>query len=104
MNIFPNERRGHPRVSWEVILQIHCHTGDLIQGRTVDISESGISAIVPLEMMVGQAVELRFELLERISVQAVVKNKRAFRYGFEFVLGHSERESIRRGCTALAFE
>jgi PilZ domain len=101
---FPNEQRGHARFALEVPLHIHCHTGELIQGRTVNVSESGISVIVPRDMLVGQAVELGF-LLDGglIAVQAMVKNKSAFRYGFEFVLGHEEREIITRGCNALAF-
>jgi hypothetical protein len=70
----------------------------------VDLSESGISAIIPLDMLVGQAVELGFLLDGKlIEVQAMVKNKSAFRYGFEFVLGHKEREIITRECKALAF-
>jgi PilZ domain len=70
----------------------------------VDISESGISAMIPVKMMVGQAVELGFQLPSgSISVPAVVKNKRASRYGLEFVPERHEREKIKRGCGALAF-
>ena len=58
----PNERRIAARFSLEVPLRIHCRTGDLVQGRTVDVSESGISAIVLHGIMVGQAVELGFQL------------------------------------------
>src|ERR1700732_4563475 len=86
----PNEARGHPRFALAVPLSIQCRTGERIQGRTVDVSESGMSAIISLDMLVGQAVELGF-LLDGgpIKVQAMVKNKSAFRYGFEFVLGHN---------------
>jgi hypothetical protein len=100
---FPNEQRGHLRFALEVPLRIRCRTGELLLGRTVEMSESGISAIVPLDMLVGQSVELGF-LLDggRIAVQATVKNKSAFRYGFEFVLCHQEREIITRGCKTLA--
>jgi hypothetical protein len=99
----PNEQRGHLRFVLEVPLRIRCRTGELISGRTVEVSQSGISAIVPLDILVGQAVELGF-LLDGglIAVQALVKNKSAFRYGFEFVLGNQEREIITRGCKALA--
>jgi PilZ domain len=98
------DQREHSRFILEVPLRIHCHAGDLIQGRTVDASESGISAMTPVEMIVDQAVELGFQLpCGPVSVQAVVKNKSAFRYGFEFLPEPDEREAISRGCRALVF-
>jgi hypothetical protein len=101
---FPNEQRAHVRFSFNVLLRILCRAGEVIVGRTVDVSESGIAAIVSLELIVGQSVELDFQLPSGpISVQAVVKNKRAFRYGFEFLPEQHERENIKRGCRALAF-
>jgi hypothetical protein len=70
----------------------------------VDISESGISAMIPAMLTVGQTVELNFRLPSGpISVQAVVKNKRASRFGLEFVPERHERERIKRGCGALPF-
>jgi hypothetical protein len=104
VNRFPNEQRGHVRFSFQVLLRIQCRNGDLIEGRTLDVSESGIAAIVSLELIVGQSVELSFQLPSGpISVQALVKNKRAFRYGFEFLPEQHERETIKRGCQALLF-
>jgi hypothetical protein len=98
----PNDRRRHERFMWEVPLRIHCRGGALILGRTVDVSEYGISAIIPLDLVVGQAVELGFQLSSRVvRVQAVVKNQTAFRYGFEFVLEYEEREIIIRHCREL---
>jgi hypothetical protein len=98
----PDDRRLHARLSWKVPLRIRCRSGELLLGRTVEVSESGRSAIVPLVLAVGQAVELGFELPSRVmSVHATVKNQSAFRYGFEFVLGHEEREIITRDCREL---
>jgi hypothetical protein len=57
-----NDRRRHERFMWEVPLRIHCRTGEAILGRTVDVGESGISAIIPLDLVVGQAVELCFQV------------------------------------------
>ena len=103
VGLFPNEQRAHSRFSFKVLLRIHCRAGEVILGRTVDVSESGIAAIVLLELIVGQSVELDFQLPSGpISVQAVVKNKRAFRYGFEFVLANEEREMLKSGCRMLA--
>jgi hypothetical protein len=98
---FPNEQRAHSRFSFKVLLRIHCQAGEVISGRTIDVSESGIAAVVSLELIVGQS-KLDFQLPSGpVSVQAVVKNKRAFRYGFEFLPEQHERETIKRGCRAL---
>jgi hypothetical protein len=57
----------------------------------VDASESGMSAMIPVKMIIGQAAELDFQIPSGpIGVQAVVKNRRAFRYGVEFVPEHHE--------------
>ena len=88
----------------DVPLRIRSRSGELVQGRTVDISESGISARIPVKMNVGQVVELGFQLPSGpISVQAVVKNRSAARFGFKFVPERHEQETIKRGCGALAF-
>jgi hypothetical protein len=105
MHDFPNEQRGNSRFRLEIPVEIHCRTGELIQGRTLDVSESGIAAIIPLGTIVGEAVELAFELPGGgpIRVRAVVRNKNAFRYGFQFISEPREQEAINRGCRTLAF-
>jgi hypothetical protein len=103
VNGFENDPRKHLRVGFKVPLRIHCRSGELILGHTVDVSESGIGAMVSLELIVGQSVGLGFQLpCGLIDVRAVVKNKRAFRYGFEFVLTHQERGILKRGCREIA--
>ena len=103
-NTFPNDQRHLPRFELDVPLRIHFRTGELILGRTVDMSESGVSAIVLLEMSVGQPLELDFKLpCGPVNVHAIVKNKNAFRYGLEFVLTAAERTVIKRGCRELAY-
>jgi PilZ domain len=101
---FSNEQRANPRFGLDAPLRIHFRTGELILGRTVDISESGVSVMVPLEITIGQQIELDFKLpCGSINVHAVVKNKNAFRYGLEFVLTDKERTIIRRGCSDLSY-
>ena len=101
---FPHDQRGNSRFRLEVPVEIHCRTGELIQGTTLDLSESGIAAIIPLGTIVGETVELAFELPGGpISVRAVVRNKNAFRYGFQFISEPREQEAINRGCRTLAF-
>ena len=103
-NQFANEQRDLPRFGLDVPLRIHFRKGELILGRTVDISESGVSAIVLLEMSIGQPIELDFKLpCGPVNVHAIVKNKNAFRYGLEFVLTDKERTLIKRGCRDLSY-
>jgi hypothetical protein len=104
VNPFPNERRGSSRLKWEMPLTIRRHTGEVVPGRTAEMSESGLSAIIPLGMIVGQTVELAFELPSGpMSVRAVVRNNSAFRYGFQFLSEPHQKEVIKRACRALAF-
>ena len=101
---FSNEQRATPRFGLDVPLRIHLRMGELILGRTVDISESGVSVMVGLEITIGQQVELDFNLpCGPVNVHAVVKNKNAFRYGLEFVLTDKERTLIKRGCRDLSY-
>jgi PilZ domain len=104
VSLFPNERRGSSRFKLEVPLKIRCQTGEVVQGQSAEMSESGISAIIPLGIIVGQTVELDFELPSGpMSVRAVVRNNSAFRYGFQFIPAPHEQEVIKRACRALAF-
>jgi hypothetical protein len=101
---FSNDQRAHPRLGLDVPIRIHFRKGELIVGRTVDISEAGVSVMVLLEMSIGQQIELDFKLsTEPVNVYAIVKNKNAFRYGLEFVLTDKERTIIKRGCATLLF-
>jgi hypothetical protein len=104
-NQFPNEQRDFPRFGLDVPLRIHFRTGELLLGRTMDISESGLSALVLLQMSIGQPIELDFKLpCGPVNVHAIVKSKNAFRYGLEFALTDKERAIIKRGCRELAYE
>lgn len=81
------ERRRHERFRLET--RITLHLGDAIRtvGRTLDISRAGVSAIVLVDLEVGQVVELSIVLpfeSRPISMFAVVRNRNTFRYGFEF--------------------
>jgi hypothetical protein len=77
----------------------------MLSGYTVDLSESGISAMLRLEVPLGEVVELRFALPSGpVMILAIVRQRNAFRYGFEFVNSDSEREVLRRTCRDLAVE
>jgi hypothetical protein len=58
----------------------------VLSGRTVDISESGLSAMLKIEVPVGEVVKLEIvHLVGLVTVFALVRNRTAFRYGFEFM-------------------
>jgi len=58
----------------------------LLPGRTQDISESGMSAILPVELREGQEVELQIRLPRAAeTTRAIVRNRNVYRHGFEFV-------------------
>ena len=82
----PIESRRHKRSEFEVDVQIHSLRTGRIPGRAVDISESGIAAIVAAELLIGEVVELSAQLrFGPLNIRAIVRNKNFFRYGFEFV-------------------
>ena len=96
------EARLHPRFKLDADLKIHSRTGGLLSGYALDISESGISAMLPIEVSVGEVVELDFELPQGpVSVRAVVRERNAFRYGFQFVQPNAARQLIAHACVSL---
>ena len=88
-----------------VAMSIKSRTSGMLTGHTVDISESGIAAMLTIEVPVGEVVELTFTLPFRsVTIQAIVRQRNAFRYGFEFVDANPANEIIRRTCRDLAVD
>ena len=78
--------RRHPRFKLQTNIRVYSRRSGLLHGYTVDISESGISAMLTLEVAVGELVQLEFELSSGpVNIRAEVRYKTAFRYGFQFV-------------------
>jgi hypothetical protein len=99
------DARRHPRFKIEVDIRIHSRTCGVLKGRTVDISESGISAMLMIEAPLGEVVELSFVLaLGSVRIHATVRQRNAFRYGFEFVDLDTVNDVIRRTCRDFAVE
>lgn len=99
------EKRSQPRFKLEVDIKVTSHTCGLLTGYTVDISESGISAILTIEVPLGEVVELEFALpFGQVSIYARVCQRNAFRYGFQFVESDFIPEVIRPTCRQLAIE
>jgi hypothetical protein len=94
--------RRHPRFKLEVDIRINSKTAGVLSGRTVDFSESGISAMLKIEVPVGELVELKFSLpTGPVNVYAMVRHRNAFRYGFQFVETAASREIILAACQSL---
>jgi PilZ domain len=99
------DARRQPRFKLEVDISIHSRTCGTLKGHTVDISESGISAMLRMEVPLGELVELDFTLpFAPVTIYAAARQRNAFRYGFEFVDSDSVHEFIRRTCRDLAVD
>jgi hypothetical protein len=96
------EGRLHPRFKLDANLTIRSRIGGLLSGYALDISESGMSAMLPIEVAMGEVVELDFELpLGSVNVRAVVRERNAFRYGFQFVQPNAAHQVIADSCGLL---
>lgn len=75
----------------------------MIPGIGLEISESGISVILPEELSLGEEIE--FALLlpgGQLRASAVVRNKTMFRYGFEFdSLTPAQQQLVEDTCAGL---
>ena len=98
-----NEARRHPRYRLEVDLRIYPRNVQVVRGHSVDISESGISAMIREEVPVGEVVRLEFSVpTGDVAIHALVRQRNAFRYGFQFLEAISQLEIIARACRQLA--
>ena len=86
--------RRHARFKLEVDVTVRSPTFGLIPGMSIEMSKSGMSATLPVEVPVGETVDLRINLprgpLDR---RAVVRNRSAFRHGFEFA-GRENEDAV----------
>ncbi len=99
----PLDARRHPRFKLEVDICVYPRDCPAVRGHTVDISESGVSAILGIEVPLGELVRLEFSLLfGNVEVLAMVRQRSAFRYGFQFVEAISAQGVIGRTCRQLS--
>jgi PilZ domain len=99
------DARRHPRHKLETEIRVYPRNAAVVRGETVDISESGISAMLRVEVPVGEVVRLEFSLpFGDVEVHAMVRQRNAFRYGFQFVEASSAQDVIGRTCRQLAVE
>jgi PilZ domain len=97
--------RRDPRFKFEVAITIHSHSAGVLEGRTVDISESGIGAMAKVEVPLNEVVRLEFMVPDGlVEVEALVRQQNAFCYGFQFVEQGPPRDLIKRACRKLSME
>jgi len=99
------DARRQPRFKINVGIKVNSRTCGLLKGHTVDLSESGISAILTIEVPVGEIVELEFTLpFGAVTTYAIVRQRNAFRYGFQFIDPGSASKIVHSTCRKLAIE
>ncbi len=97
------DARRHPRFKLEVDICVYPRNSAVIRGHTVDISESGISAILREEVQLNEVVRLEFALSHgAVEVHALGRQRIAFRYGFQFLESSDAQDVIARTCRELA--
>lgn len=103
------EKRRRPRLELEAEVIIRSESG-LVPGRTLDISESGMSAILAVQLQLGATVELKIKLpMALATTRVVVRSRNVFRPGFEFlqplrdVVGHEVASDDCQSCGGTGF-
>jgi PilZ domain-containing protein len=94
------ERRKFPRYRYSAPIVVHPTNGPEVRGMALEISESGMSAMVGGSLKVGDTVEL--ELGSGGPSVAAVRRCLGKLCGFEFLsLGPDQAAKIREMCRAL---
>ena len=98
--------RRSPRALFSVpITLLHLMSGGVRKARgiTLDLSESGLGALVQGDLRVGETVEIDLPLPERmLNMVAIVRHTSSVRSGFEFVgLTKEERIDINSAVSNL---
>lgn len=97
--------RRHPRFKLDVEIRVYPRDAPVLRGHTMDISRSGVSAMLREEVPLGEMVRLEFTLpVGDVELLAMVRQRSAFRYGFQFVEASSALDFIGRTCRDLAAE
>lgn len=96
------EARRDLRFKLYVNVTIRSHSKGWVLGRTLEISERGLSATLPLELPIGEVVTLDLTLrIGNMNVHATVRDRNAFRHGFQFLEPNPALHMIRENCCLL---
>lgn len=78
---------------------------DVLHGRTKDLGEGGLGAVIPGNIHIGDVITVELQMPfdgEPISLQAEVRYRQGFQYGFRFLHAtEKQRELIRRATRDL---
>ena len=97
------DARRYPRFRFDAELRIYLREQEVIRAQTVDISESGVAAMLKDEIPLNQLVRLEFSVpFGDVEVHALVCQRNAFRYGFQFIPSNPAQQLIERTCRHLA--
>jgi hypothetical protein len=96
------EARRDLRFKLYIDVEIHSPSLGPVSGRTLEISEGGLSATLPVELPVGEVVRLDLKLrIGWVNIGATVRNRSAFRHGLQFVEPNPALHIIRENCCLL---
>jgi hypothetical protein len=96
-----------PRVFSRFLLDIRLviRAKEVLHGRTKDLGEGGLGAVIPGDIAIGEFVELEVQLPlsnESLTFQAEVRYRQGFQYGFRFLHPtERQKELIRRATRDL---
>jgi c-di-GMP-binding flagellar brake protein YcgR len=100
------DRRQFPRFRAELKLEAFCPGAErALKGHVSDISEGGVGGTIIGELRVGEELTIEVSgppLLRPVRAPATVRNRTAFRYGFQFTaLSREQRTLITAACIFL---
>jgi hypothetical protein len=101
-------RRRHPRYRVDFRAMATYLEGSQyrkVEGHCSDLSEAGIGMLLPMEMNNGEVAGLSFSLPQSSDVwelRAVVRYRRGYHYGFEFLsLTNEQRSALKSYLSGL---
>jgi PilZ domain-containing protein len=75
---------------------------ELLHGRTKDVGEGGLGAVIPGNIGIGDVVELEIQLPhnnQTLTFQAEVRYRQGFQYGFRFLHPTEQQRELIRHAT-----
>jgi c-di-GMP-binding flagellar brake protein YcgR len=101
-----SEGRRKPRFKLAVDISIYSESCGSLKGRTLDISEIGIAAVLGDDVPLGEVVKLNLTLPSGpVTTSATVRQRSSlFRYGFEFIEPNPVSEILQSACRQLAVQ
>ena len=98
-----SEKRQQPRYALRAAIRVETRTRGTVIGDTVDVSQTGISAVLMEQIPLAEVVRLDFMLSSApVTVDAAVCHRHAFRYGFQFLGKETTKSMIGFACRQIA--